>query len=186
MSEKGLRYNEGKRKWSLVDFDALSGMVEVLEFGACKYAPYNWKKGLPTTEICESMLRHIFAYLNGETVDPESGISHVGHIQCNAMFLGNMSKRNEWDDREKKNQVILDGDTPIDPHLIFKTRKGLEDVCPHYAAQQEIDMVNPNQLNLFEDQEEPKSTAWVAINKLIQDNPNDIELGKKVRKLFKG
>ena len=87
---KADRKNEGKKQWSLVDFKALEPMVDVLEFGAKKYAPNNWKKGLLTKGICESMLRHLLAYMNGEDVDQESGISHIGHIQCNAMFLSHM------------------------------------------------------------------------------------------------
>jgi hypothetical protein len=99
----GLRFNEGKRKWSLVDFDSLEDMVKVLEFGAKKYGEYNWQKGLKTTDIIESMLRHVFSYLNGEDNDKESGISHIGHIQCNAMFLAYMQKNKpELDSRRLK------------------------------------------------------------------------------------
>jgi uncharacterized DUF497 family protein len=62
-------------------------MVEVLEFGAKKYAPNNWKKGMPVSEVVESMLRHTFSLLSGESHDKESLIHHIGHIQCNAMFI---------------------------------------------------------------------------------------------------
>lgn len=84
------RFNAGKLQWSMVDFKSLEDMVRVLEFGAKKYSRNNWKKGLKTTEIVDSMLRHIYAYLDGEDVDPESGINHTGHIMCNAMFLSHM------------------------------------------------------------------------------------------------
>lgn len=106
MSEKkkaqGLRFNEGKPKWSLVDFEALEPMAQVLAFGAQKYDAHNWRNGLKVTEVCESLLRHVFAILNGEDVDPESGLPHVGHAQCNAMFLSRMlSERPDMDDRYK-------------------------------------------------------------------------------------
>lgn len=91
-NESALRFNEEKLKWSLVDFDSLEDMVRVLEFGAKKYAENNWKKGLKTTEVVESMMRHMTAYLRGEDLDPESGLSHIGHIQCNAMFLSYMNR----------------------------------------------------------------------------------------------
>ena len=100
--DKALRFNDGKLQWSLVDFESLEPMVKVLEFGAKKYAPNNWKKGLETTKIIESMLRHTFALLKGENNDPESGINHVGHIQCNAMFLAKMLQDPKWDNREDK------------------------------------------------------------------------------------
>lgn len=61
-------------------------MIRVLEFGAEKYAPENWKKGLDLKEVLESMQRHLAALMDGEEVDIESGIEHMGHIQCNAMF----------------------------------------------------------------------------------------------------
>ena len=90
--ELGIRENAGKLRWSLVDFDALEPMVRVLEFGANKYADHNWKKGQKTTELTESLMRHLTAYLKGEDNDPESGLPHVGHIMCNAMFLSYMHK----------------------------------------------------------------------------------------------
>lgn len=99
--ERATRHNEGKLKWSLVHFDSFHPMVRVLEFGAEKYSIDNWKKGLYTKEICESMLRHIFAYLNGEDIDGDSKLSHVGHIQANAMFLGYMDMNMpEFDNRD--------------------------------------------------------------------------------------
>ena len=100
--ELGERRNSGKPKWSLVPQTALLPMVEVLEFGAQKYSANNWKKGLSINEICESLKRHLDAFMEGEDCDPESGISHVGHIQCNALFLSYMLKNKpELDDRYK-------------------------------------------------------------------------------------
>jgi hypothetical protein len=84
--EKGLRYNEGKRKWSLVHFKSLEPMIEVLEYGANKYAPKNWQKGLDKSEILESLQRHVAKLFDGEDIDSESGLHHIGHIMCNAMF----------------------------------------------------------------------------------------------------
>lgn len=81
------RYNENKLKWSLVDFKSLEPLVRVLEYGCIKYSRNNWKKGLPASETMESMVRHCFKLMGGELTDSESGISHIGHIMANAMFL---------------------------------------------------------------------------------------------------
>lgn len=83
------RYNAGKSPLSMIleARHALEGMAGVLEFGAAKYARGNWHKGLPHADICDSMLRHISAYLSGEDLDSESGKPHVDHIFTNAMFL---------------------------------------------------------------------------------------------------
>jgi len=94
------RYNEGKIKWSLVSWKALEPMVKVLMFGANKYSANNWKKGLKYSEITESLQRHLNAFVEGENDDPESKLSHIGHILCNAMFLSYMYLfRKDMDDR---------------------------------------------------------------------------------------
>jgi hypothetical protein len=95
------RHNDGKLQWSLVDFECLEPLVRALEYGEDKYSSFNWKKGMPQTKIIESLLRHTFAYLGGEDNDSESGVSHIGHIMSNAMFLANSAKNPEWDDRFK-------------------------------------------------------------------------------------
>lgn len=101
--EKGLRLNGGKLKWSLVPFDALAPMVRVLQFGSKKYAPYNWQKGLSVVECVESLLRHTFAFLDGEDLDPESNEEHIGHIQANILFISwLLENKPEFDDRIKK------------------------------------------------------------------------------------
>ena len=99
-SLQALRYNQGKLQWSLVDFKSLEGMVQVLEMGAEKYDKHNWKKGMPITQVSESLMRHLFAFLNGEETDPESGLSHISHVMCNAMFIEYiMREKPQFDDR---------------------------------------------------------------------------------------
>lgn len=83
---KALRYNEGKPRWSLVHFKSLEPMVRVLMYGADKYAVDNWKKGLDEKEILDSLQRHVAALIDGQQLDEESGLPHIGHILCNCMF----------------------------------------------------------------------------------------------------
>lgn len=90
--KQGDRFNKDKPKWSLVDFKSLENMVRALEMGKEKYGKDNWKKGLPVSEISESLMRHLFALLNGEKTDSESGLPHSAHILCNAMFIAYMEE----------------------------------------------------------------------------------------------
>lgn len=98
---RGTRHNQGKPKLSLVleAKDAMDGAAQVLMFGMGKYSRGNWKKGLPVTEVVDSLLRHLAAYLGGEDTDPETGLPHVDHVTVNALFLGNMARRAKCDDR---------------------------------------------------------------------------------------
>ena len=92
-----MRFNSNKPQLSyMLDADiAMNGMCKVFEFGAKKYARSNWKKGLPANEIMDSMLRHMQAYTNGEVLDQESGLPHIDHITCNAVFLATFGERSD-------------------------------------------------------------------------------------------
>ena len=97
---KGLRYNAGKPQLTLPleAGEGLIGVARVMEYGTQKYARSNWLKGLPHTQIADSLLRHLVAYLSGEDVDPESGCRHVDHIACNALFLAHLTATKPEDD----------------------------------------------------------------------------------------
>ena len=86
---QSLRYNEGKAELSyILDADyAIEGACEVMSFGATKYDRNNWKKGFPKEKLMDSLLRHAIKFQNGEELDEESGLPHVDHLLCNAIFL---------------------------------------------------------------------------------------------------
>ena len=84
--ESALRYNTGKPKWSLVHMHSLVPMIRVLEYGALKYEPFNWQKPMKRDELLDSMQRHLAALIDGNELDDESGLTHIGHIMANALF----------------------------------------------------------------------------------------------------
>jgi hypothetical protein len=74
--------------YDLVPFQEMTeAYVRVAEFGAKKYAPWNWSKGLSRVQIIGSLLRHTFAYLRGEERDKDSGLLHTDHVLWNAAAL---------------------------------------------------------------------------------------------------
>lgn len=100
MSEQGLRYNTGKLRYDLLHPVAQKGIAEVLTFGANKYEDRNWEKGMSWTSTIASMKRHLAAIEAGEDYDPESGLKHIDHVQCNAHFLSAFYKiAPQFDDR---------------------------------------------------------------------------------------
>jgi len=105
----GLRYNDGKRRVDLLDIDALNGTADVLTYGANKYEERNWEKGMPWSKVISSLLRHTFAFWAGEDIDPESGLPHVDHIACNAMFLQAYFRRNRAEDDRPRKSFELPG-----------------------------------------------------------------------------
>ncbi|WP_019865200.1 dATP/dGTP diphosphohydrolase domain-containing protein [Methylovulum miyakonense] len=99
---QALRHNAGKAPLSFIFSapHALEGVSRVLEFGANKYARDNWKKGFPYTELVDSLCRHLKDFMNGDDNDADSGLPHVDHILCNALFLSELTRtRSEFDDR---------------------------------------------------------------------------------------
>ena len=90
---EGLKYDDGKLLMTLVQPSFVKGVAEVLTFGAKKYKPNSWQTVEDAKRRYEDALyRHWLAYLDGEQVDSESGLEHLKHLACNAMFLLHLNK----------------------------------------------------------------------------------------------
>src|SRR4051794_41110030 len=86
MSE-GLRYDQGKTRWDLLPFDALNEVAKVSTMGAEKYAERNWEKGMRWSKMVASAVRHLYARMGGERLDPETDLPHLAHFAWNALAL---------------------------------------------------------------------------------------------------
>lgn len=116
--EKGLRYNEGKLRYDLLEPYAIEELVRVFSKGAQKYAPNNWKKGMEWSKVLASLKRHIAAFEKGEDVDQETNCYHMAHAAWNALALVSYYKiYPQGDDREheylKRPKIGLDIDDVI-------------------------------------------------------------------------
>lgn len=91
MAEKGKKYDQGKPRPSLLIEGmphGLARVVEVLEHGAVKYGPHNWKQVEDAlNRYKEAFDRHVIAPEGIFGRDPESGLRHIAHAACNALFL---------------------------------------------------------------------------------------------------
>lgn len=100
--EPGLKYDYGKAPMSLLPAKALEVEAQVLAYGAEKYAAHNWRKGMSHSRLLDAALRHCMAIANGEWIDPESGLPHVGHARCMLGFLADLHEtKPEFDDLYK-------------------------------------------------------------------------------------
>lgn len=87
--EPGRKDDQQKPRWALLmAWGALEEVMKVLEYGAKKYSPNNWRH-VPDgrQRYLDAMLRHAIAYARGEKNDAESGFSHLAHMMCCALYL---------------------------------------------------------------------------------------------------
>jgi predicted RNA-binding Zn-ribbon protein involved in translation (DUF1610 family) len=84
----GSKYDGDKVRWSLLPWRAMRQVLDVLEHGARKYAPDNWRK-VPNAKqrYFDAAMRHLTDWWEGETLDQESGKNHLAHAICCVLFL---------------------------------------------------------------------------------------------------
>lgn len=84
----GRKFDQGKNRLSLIPVKCLNAIMHVLEFGALKYEVDNWQK-VPdaSNRYYDAAIRHLFAWREGESIDPESGHYHLAHAACCVIFM---------------------------------------------------------------------------------------------------
>lgn len=99
----GLKYDSDKLDYSMISKILMDELAAVRGFGAKKYERDNWLKGFPYNRSIAAALRHIFAFKDGEDLDPESGRSHIGHaVACLEHLLNDIKNHPENDDRYRE------------------------------------------------------------------------------------
>ncbi|WYM31507.1 hypothetical protein VL73_25 [Erwinia phage VL73] len=86
-----MKYDKGKSRVDLLLDgcpNAIKSVSDVLTFGAKKYADHSWQ-GVDngSSRYKAALMRHLLAHSSGELNDPESGLSHLSHVACNALFI---------------------------------------------------------------------------------------------------
>jgi len=97
---------EGSKKPqpSLVPPSAILHLAEAFKEGAKKYGSYNWR----TTQVqamiyLDAILRHVYAVIDGEDIDPESGKHHLaGVLASAAIYIDALETGNLIDNRPVK------------------------------------------------------------------------------------
>lgn len=100
--EGGAKYDAGKPRMDLISSLALEELGKVLDYGARVkgYGENNWRKGITWGRLLGATLRHLVAFMRGEDLDKESGLSHLSHAFTNVMMLIEFFQtRRDLDDR---------------------------------------------------------------------------------------
>ena len=102
--ELALRDDGGKLPIHLIPPESIMHLSRIFEYGAKKYSPDNWRKGMAYSRMYSSAMRHLLAFWNGEDEDRESQLPHLAHAAWNCLallwYLDNLTL--ELDDREEK------------------------------------------------------------------------------------
>ena len=85
---KGVKHDNAKPRFDLIPPMAILEVARVLQYGATKYAPENWRhldnlRG----RYLGAAGRHINAFQRGEQLDDESGMYHLACAITSLMFV---------------------------------------------------------------------------------------------------
>ena len=83
-------FDSGKARMDQIPPLAMEAISQVFGYGAKKYGEHNWARyanDWKWGQMIGSMIRHIFAWMRRENLDPESGMHHLAHAGCNVMML---------------------------------------------------------------------------------------------------
>ena len=77
------------------------GVAYALKDGAAKYGAYNWREEpINVSTYIGAILRHLYAYQDGENYADDSGVSHLAHVAaCCALLMDSEAWGSLVDDR---------------------------------------------------------------------------------------
>ena len=98
----GVKADTGKPVFDLLPVESLAEIARVLEFGAKKYDAWNWSRGMKWLRLWNACIRHLFAWVAGENIDPETGLSHLAHAGCCILFMLSYEQTGRGEDDRRK------------------------------------------------------------------------------------
>lgn len=165
---EGMRFNQGKIRYDLNPRFAVEQLARVMTYGATKYAPRNWEKGMSWTSVIASAKRHLAAVERGEDYDPETGLLHASHAMTNLAFLTEYYKIfPQGDDRNHKYLTMPKIGLDID-EVLADFVGTMVDKFPD-QKKRAIFWNDPYLLDNFEKVKDDKD-FWLSIKPLIDPN----------------
>lgn len=113
-------YGRAKPSLGLIPSAAMIEEAGVLQLGAAKYGPFNWRKdAVESMTYVHACLRHLMSWVDGEDLDPESGRSHLAHARaCLGIILDAKEVDKLIDDRPfagAASRMIAERTNPVNP-----------------------------------------------------------------------
>jgi len=117
----------GKLPVNLVPAEFNLLLSVILEYGAKKYAPHNFEKGMDPDDLMRGAESHLMAIKAGALYDPESGLPHAGHAAWNLLTFAMQMMR------EPSLEELFTS-------VVARRRAGnLTNITREYAAKHEFD-----------------------------------------------
>lgn len=119
---KGVKFDKEKVDMDLLTPYGLEKVAQVMTYGKQKYGANNWRGGIAYSRLLAATMRHLNAYRKGQSLDPETGISHIAHAACNLFMLMEFEEtRTDLDDRFFKDitdeKVFVEETTKVDSKI---------------------------------------------------------------------
>lgn len=93
-----------KPRVSLLPYEFIWETAKGMTYGAKKYSTWNYREGIDILFLLDAAQRHIIQYINGEDIDEESQVHHLGCASADlGMALWMHYNRPENDNRWRKN-----------------------------------------------------------------------------------
>jgi hypothetical protein len=100
-NEHGGQQSKIEGRFDLIPPIAMLELAKIMEYGAKRYAPNNWRK-IPLEDHINHMLMHLFAYNGGDRQD-----DHLGHALARAAMAVEIAKLGEQEEMSPAKKVRL-------------------------------------------------------------------------------
>lgn len=99
----GKKFDTHKPDLSLVPRSAIEGMARAFMVGEKKYGRYNFTQGMESHRFIAAAMRHIVAWQDGESLDPETGNHHLWHALASIAMLLECERLGTLEDTRRAN-----------------------------------------------------------------------------------